>query len=97
MKKHDIFDVELDDEEKAISAAIDKGKLKSIPNVAKQIARAQVAARNTLRKDERITLRISASDLERLKQKAAYKGLPYQTFVTSILHEYAAGHFVEVN
>ncbi len=54
-------------------------------------------ARNTLRKDERITLRVSASDLERLKQKAAYKGLPYQTFVTSILHEYAAGHFVEVN
>ncbi len=40
MKKHDIFDVELDDEEKAISAAIDKGKLKNIPNVAKQIARA---------------------------------------------------------
>jgi len=25
--------------------------------------------------------------------KAAYKGLPYQTFIASVLHEYAAGHF----
>ena len=25
--------------------------------------------------------------------KAAYKGLPYQTFISSVLHEYASGHF----
>jgi predicted DNA binding CopG/RHH family protein len=25
--------------------------------------------------------------------QAAYKGLPYQTFIASVLHEYAAGHF----
>jgi hypothetical protein len=41
----------------------------------------------------RVNIRISERDLERLKQKAAYKGLPYQTFIASILHEYAAGHF----
>jgi predicted DNA binding CopG/RHH family protein len=35
-------------------------------------------------------------DLDRLKQKAAYKGLPYQTFIASVLHEYAAGHFKEI-
>ncbi len=49
-----------------------------------------------MRKDERITLRISSGDLDRLKQKAAYKGLPYQTFIASVLHEYAAGHFKDV-
>lgn len=37
--------------------------------------------------------RISSTDLKRLKQRAAYKGLPYQTLIASILHEYAAGHF----
>jgi predicted DNA binding CopG/RHH family protein len=47
------------------------------------------------RKNARITLRISDSDLARLKQQAAYKGLPYQTFIASVLHEYAAGHFEE--
>ena len=43
----------------------------------------------------RITVRISSGDLARLKQKAVYKGLPYQTFIASVLHEYAAGHFIE--
>jgi predicted DNA binding CopG/RHH family protein len=42
-----------------------------------------------------VTLRLSSNDLALLKQKAAYKGLPYQTFIASVLHEYAAGHFIE--
>ena len=96
MKKHDVFNIELDEEEQTISDAIDKGKLKSVGNAVKHMERARTAATNTLRKDERITLRITAGDLDRLKQKAAYKGLPYQTFIASVLHEYAAGHFEEV-
>ena len=35
-------------------------------------------------------------DLRRLKEKAAFKGLPYQTFIASILHECSAGHFNDV-
>jgi predicted DNA binding CopG/RHH family protein len=98
-RKHDIFDVKLDDYEQEISDAIDqaldKGELKSVANLAEELAFAKEAAANFLRKDQRITLRLSSGDLERLKQKAAYKGLPYQTFIASVLHEYAAGHFIE--
>lgn len=98
-KKRDIFDVKLDEYEQeisdAIDQAIDKGGLKSVENLEQELAFAKEAAANFLRKDERITLRISSGDLARLKQKAAYKGLPYQTFIASVLHEYAAGHFVE--
>lgn len=100
-RKHDIFDVKLDDYEQEISDAIDqaldKGELKSVTNSEEELDFAKKAAANFLRKDERITLRLSSGDLARLKQKAAYKGLPYQTFISSILHEYAAGHFVEVS
>ncbi|CAN5236061.1 CopG family antitoxin [soil metagenome] len=99
-RKHDIFDVKLDDYEQEISDSIDqildKGALKSVANVAEELAFAKEAATNFLRKDERVTLRLSSGDLVRLKQKAAYKGLPYQTFIASVLHEYAAGHFIEV-
>jgi predicted DNA binding CopG/RHH family protein len=99
-QKHDIFDVKLDEYEQEISDAIDqaivKGELKSVKNLEEELVFAREAAANFLRKDERITLRISSGDLARLKQKAAYKGLPYQTFIVSVLHEYAAGHFVEV-
>jgi predicted DNA binding CopG/RHH family protein len=98
-RKRDIFDVELDEEEKeiseAIDKAIDKGQLKSVDNLEEELVFAREAATNYFRKDARVTLRLSSSDLARLKQKAAYKGLPYQTFIASVLHEYAAGHFIE--
>jgi len=101
MKKHDVFDIELDEEEQELSDAFDKaiesGELKSVPHVAARIAEAKQIAANTLRKDARVNIRISSTDLNRLKQKAAFKGLAYQTFIASVLHEYAAGHFVEAS
>jgi len=95
MKKNDIFDVELDEEEREITEAIDRGELTSVDNLKEKIAQAKKIASNSLRKDARVNIRISSTDLARLKQKAAYKGLPYQTFIASVLHEYAAGHFGE--
>lgn len=95
MKKQAIFDVRLDEEEQEISDALDRGAFKSVDNLDEEMRRAKTIARNTLKKDARINVRISSMDLMRLKQKAAYKGLPYQTFIASILHEYAAGHFTE--
>lgn len=96
-KNDDIFNVNLDQEEQEISdavdQAIDKSKLKSVDNLKKELAFAKEAAANYFRKDRRVNIRISGNDLARLKQKAAYKGLPYQTFIASVLHEYAAGHF----
>ena len=87
----------LDGDEVALSSAldhaIDQGTLKSIKNINAEMVRAQHAASEYLKKDTRVNIRISSTDLARLKQKAAYKGLPYQTFIASVLHEYAAGHF----
>jgi predicted DNA binding CopG/RHH family protein len=97
MKKRNVFDVKLDEYEQelsdAIDTAIDRGELKSVDNLEEQMAFAKEAATNYFRKNARVNIRISEHDLARLKQKAAYKGLPYQTFIASILHEYAAGHF----
>ncbi len=93
MKKHDISNVKLDAEEQEINDAIEHGTLKSVPNLARRISEAKQIASNTLRKDARINIRIVSTDLNRLKQRAAFKGLPYQTFISSVLHEYAAGHF----
>lgn len=89
MKKKKII---LDEEEKEILEAFEKGKLKSVPKVKKEIKRAQKIASNTLRKDARINIRLASNDLSNLKQMAAYQGLPYQTLIASILHRYAAGH-----
>lgn len=95
-KKRDVFDVKLDNEEQDLLESVERGEWKTVENAEEEAAFAKEAATNSLRKDERVTLRLSSIDLDRLKQKAAYKGLPYQTFIASVLHEYAAGHFTEI-
>jgi len=95
-KKRDPKQALLNDEERDILASVEQGEWKRTKNLGEEMAFAKTAAEDSLRKDARVTLRLSSADLDRLKQKAAYKGLPYQTFIASVLHEYAAGHFVDV-
>ncbi|NNM58314.1 MAG: hypothetical protein HKM04_00655, partial [Legionellales bacterium] len=83
--KQKIYDAKLDPEEQELLESVERGEWKSVDNLEEEMSFAKEAAVNFLRKDERITLRISSGDLARLKQKAAYKGLPYQTFIASIL------------
>lgn len=92
-KKFNPYDVKLDQEEQDLLESFERGEWKSVENLAEEIARTKIVAANTLRKDARVNIRISMADLKRLKQRAAYKGLPYQTLIASVLHEYAAGHF----
>ena len=92
-KKFNPYDVKLDEEEQELLESFERGEWKSVDNLEEEIARAKIIAANTLRKDARVNIRISNTDLQRLKQRAAYKGLPYQTLIASVLHEYAAGHF----
>ncbi len=90
MKK--INDFKLDADEQKLSDSFDKGEWKSVKNLKKEIAVAKKTAKNTLRKNARINIRLSNTDLVRIKQKAAFEGIPYQTLIASILHKYAAGH-----
>lgn len=52
-------------------------------------------AENHVRKDQRMNIRISQRDLERIKSKAMEEGIPYQTLVTSVLHKYVSGKLKE--
>jgi predicted DNA binding CopG/RHH family protein len=84
--------VKLDADEQALLDSFDKGEWKSVKNLKREKDLAKKAAKNTLRKDARVNIRLSSSDLIRIKQKAAFEGIPYQTLIASILHKYAAGH-----
>lgn len=86
MKKY-----QLDKEESKILEAIESGAWELVrPKKAELEHYAQIA-RNTLRKDQRMNIRISKSDLNRIKAKAAEEGIPYQTLVASIIHKYVSG------
>jgi predicted DNA binding CopG/RHH family protein len=92
-RKEPIF--KLDNEEQALSDSVDSGEWASVKKLAQEQAKAKLAAANYFRKSARINIRISEIDLEHIKQRAAYEGLPYQTLIASILHKYAAGHLQE--
>jgi predicted DNA binding CopG/RHH family protein len=84
--------VQLDPEETALLASYESGEWIPVPNLKAEKAKAQKAARNYFLKNSRINIRLANQDLIRLKEVAAYEGLPYQTFISSVLHRIAAGH-----
>jgi predicted DNA binding CopG/RHH family protein len=43
----------------------------------------------------RVTLRLNNQTLELIKRKAQEEGLPYQTFISSILHKYANDRLID--
>jgi Uncharacterized protein conserved in bacteria len=87
------FNQKLDAEEQDLLESFERGEWQSVSNLEEAKAFAMEAATNYFRKDARINIRLSRSDLSRIKQMAAYEGLPYQTFIASLLHKHAAGHF----
>ncbi len=80
-----------DDEEQSILQALEDGRLKSSPNAETEIALARQAAKDTLSKSKSITLRLNMADIAAIKRKAQETGIPYQTLISSVVHQYAAG------
>jgi predicted DNA binding CopG/RHH family protein len=81
----------LDADEKALSESFDRGDWRPVKSAVRERKKLREAARNTLRKDARINIRLSSKDLSDLQVVAAREGIPYQTLVSSILHKYVAG------
>ena len=84
--KHD-----LDKEEQEILNAIESGRWEQIRPKKAELEHYALIAKNTLRKDQRMNIRISKTDLNRIRAKAAEEGIPYQTLVASIIHKYVSG------
>ena len=78
----------LNAEELEILEAYNSGKLQGAP-VSELM---MLAAKETLKKNKNINIRISENDLESIKILAAREGMPYQTLIGSILHKYASGY-----
>ena len=82
-------------EERELEMSLENNEWVSIPNFKDLKIKVEMAAKNTLLKDQRMNIRIAKRDLEGLKTKAMEQGLPYQTLVSSILHKYVNGNLVE--
>jgi len=83
----------LDTYEKEILEAYESGKLKA----SKPRIDYQTIARNTMKKNRKINIRISENDLSALQRRAAREGIPYQTLIGSVLHKYVSGFLKEAS
>ena len=87
--------IKLDSYEESILKDFEAGEFRPVKNSAKLLKEHAIYARNTLKKNKRINIRISGKDLEVIQNKAVTEGLPYQTLISSLIHKYASGQLVE--
>jgi len=87
--------IKLDKEEKDILDSYERGEWKSVKNLDEEIKKHRGYARQTLKKDKRVNIRISSMVLEELQTRAVEDGMPYQTLISSILHRFVTGRLIE--
>lgn len=87
--------IKLDKEERELLKSVERGEWRSVKNLSAEIKEAEKTARATLRKDKRLSIRLSALDLNGLRRRALEEGIPYQTLIASILHKFVSGRFKE--
>ena len=81
----------IDQEEKDLMESIERDDWQPVKNLKKEKEKAIAAARNTLKKDKRINLRLTQKDYHKIQIKAIEEGIPYQTLISSIVHKYLNG------
>lgn len=76
-------------EELEMEAEFEKGEWVSLSGAELEAEKERLKqiAQNTTAKNKTITVRLSERTLMRLKAAAAREGLPYQTFVASLIHK----------
>ncbi|MFA6395693.1 MAG: hypothetical protein WCW84_06965 [Sulfurimonas sp.] len=80
-----------DAEELAILNALEKGELTRSIDADEEIALARKATKEYLSKSKNITIRLRLGDVTTVKNKAQETGIPYQTIISSLVHQYATG------
>lgn len=71
--------------------SVKNGEWRPVKNMKAKIAKYAEYAKETIKKDRRISIRMSKHDLLGIQAKAVEEGIPYQTLITSLIHKYVNG------
>lgn len=86
----------LDKEEKELTEALNKVDTKSLKKPSKKEQKQfKKAAREFLKKETKMNIRIDPFELNQIKKRAKKEGLKYSTLVKSVIHKYITGQLVE--
>ena len=86
----------IDNEEKETMESIEKMDIKKLETPTKEEQEEiKTAAKEFMKTNTKMNIRIDPFELEKIKEQAALAGLKYQTFIKSVLHKYITGQLVE--
>ncbi len=86
----------IDNEEKELMDSLDEIDLSQIKHDKENSKLLKKSAKAFVKKEEtKMNIRISSSELEKIKAIALKEGLKYQTFIKSVLHKYITGQLIE--
>lgn len=78
--------IKLSRSEKAIENALLRGEYRPVKRAEFERIAQAIARR---KKDAILNIRVNSQDLANIKEKAKHLGVPYQTFVSELIHYYA--------
>ena len=82
----------LDEEEKEIIESLHSEDW--IPNPDKKVnKRYEKIARNTLEFNNKVEIKLTTRDFNRIQIKALEEGIPYQFLISMLIHQYNEGKF----
>jgi predicted DNA binding CopG/RHH family protein len=79
--------ISLTRDEKEIESALLRGEYKPIGRAESEMIAQSIERR---RKDAVLNIRVNSEDLNQIKKRAHRMGVPYQTFISEVLHQVAA-------
>jgi predicted DNA binding CopG/RHH family protein len=87
--------MKLSKEEKEIEALYESNAFRLRKPDKELLRQLKTAAENTFKKDRRINIRLSAHDMAGIQRVAATKGVPYQSLISGLIHQFVEGDLTE--
>ncbi len=84
--------IDIEEYEQDILKDFEENNFFSVSDADKKMMTARQAADNYMKRNNRVNVRISGSDLSMIKKTAIREGIPYQTLLASIIHKFVTGH-----
>jgi predicted DNA binding CopG/RHH family protein len=87
--------MKLSKEEKEIESLYERNALELRKPDKALLHQLKAAAENTFKKDRRINIRLSEHDMVGIQRVAATKGIPYQSLISGLIHQFVEGDLME--
>jgi predicted DNA binding CopG/RHH family protein len=79
----------MDEYELELLESVDSAiELTRVENFEEELADARIAAKNFMNKSKNVNIRIPEYDILMLKRKSSELNIPYQTILSSLIHQY---------